>query len=129
MRTKLENYYVPPISDYDPELGLVWFIPREIIRKKTKNGKPYWIVAVIDSNSVLTKFRCWGIVEGKDRIHLNRPYMGKLDFDPAWGFSGNIRIRANGVPQGSLDSWHPLLRGTPSPHPPVLLAEWWPVVH
>tara|TARA_B100000700_G_scaffold212499_1_gene233624 strand:+ start:1937 stop:5377 length:3441 start_codon:yes stop_codon:yes gene_type:complete len=87
VRTKLENYYVPPISDYDPELGLVWFIPREIIRKKTKNGKPYWIVAVIDSNSVLTKFRCWGIVEGKDRIHLNRPYMGKLDFDPAWGFS------------------------------------------
>ena len=87
VRTKLENYFVPPISDYDPELGLVWFIPREIIRKKTKNGKPYWIVAVIDSNSVLTKFRCWGIVEGKDRIHLNRPYMGKLDFDPAWGFS------------------------------------------
>jgi len=35
----------------------------------------------------LTRFRCWGIVEGKDRIHLNRPYMGKLDYDPAWGFS------------------------------------------
>ena len=87
VRTKLENYYVPAISDYDPELGLVWFIPREIIRKKTKNGKPYWIVEAIDSNSVLTKFRCWGIIEGKDRIHLNRPYMGKLDYDPAWGFS------------------------------------------
>jgi DNA polymerase III alpha subunit len=84
---RLSQIYVPPISDYDPELGLVWFIPREIIRKKTKNGKPYWIVAVIDSNSVLTKFRCWGIVEGKDRIHLNRPYMGRLDYDPAWGFS------------------------------------------
>ena len=87
VRARLEANYVPPVSDYDPDLGLVWFIPREIIRKKTKNGKPYWIVAVIDSNSVLTKFRCWGIVEGKDRIHLNRPYMGKLDFDPAWGFS------------------------------------------
>ena len=87
VRERLEANYVPPVSDYDPDLGLVWFIPREIIRKKTKNGKPYWIVAVIDSNSVLTKFRCWGIVEGKDRIHLNRPYMGRLDFDPAWGFS------------------------------------------
>ena len=87
VRERLEANYVPAISDYDPDLGLVWFIPREIIRKKTKNGKPYWIVAVIDSNSVLTKFRCWGIVEGKDRIHLNRPYMGRLDFDPAWGFS------------------------------------------
>jgi len=87
VRSRLEANYIPPVSDYDPDLGVVWFIPREIIRKKTKNGKPYWIVAVIDSNSVLTKFRCWGIVEGKDRIHLNRPYMGKLDFDPAWGFS------------------------------------------
>jgi DNA polymerase-3 subunit alpha len=87
VRERLEANYVPPVSDYDPDLGLVWFIPREIIRKKTKNGKPYWIVAVIDSNSVLTKFRCWGIIEGKDRIHLNRPYMGRLDFDPAWGFS------------------------------------------
>ena len=87
VQRQLDEHYIPPISDYDPELGLVWFIPREIIRKKTKNGKPYWIVEVIDSNSALTKFRCWGIVEGKDRIHLNRPYMGKFDYDPAWGFS------------------------------------------
>jgi len=99
VRTKLENYFVPAISDYDPELGLVWFIPREVVKKKTKNGKPYWIVSVIDSNSVLTKFRCWGIIEGKDKIHLNRPYMGKLDFDPTWGFSTrsirrNLRLLA-----------------------------------
>tara|TARA_Y100000296_G_C5173412_1_gene258622 strand:+ start:34 stop:1254 length:1221 start_codon:yes stop_codon:yes gene_type:complete len=87
VRQRLEGYYVPPVSDYDPELGLVWFIPREVIKKKTKHGKPYWIVSVIDSNSVLTKFRCWGIIEGKDRVHLNRPYMARLDFDPAWGFS------------------------------------------
>jgi DNA polymerase-3 subunit alpha len=87
VRERLSAHYVPPISDYDVDLRLVWFIPREVIKKKTKHGKPYWIVSVIDSNSVLTKFRCWGIIEGKDRVHLNRPYMGKLDFDPAWGFS------------------------------------------
>jgi hypothetical protein len=87
IKDKLDEYFVPPISSYDPELGMVWFIPREIIRKKTKNGKPYWIVAVIDSNSVLTKIKCWGIVEGKDRLHINRPYMGRLDYDPIWGFS------------------------------------------
>jgi len=87
VRQKLDEYYIPAISDYDPELGLVWFIPREIIRKKTKKGKPYWIVEVIDSNSVLTRFRCWGIVEGKDRIHLNRPYMCRPQYDPSWGFS------------------------------------------
>lgn len=99
VRTKLETYCVPPVSDYDPDLGLVWFIPREIIKKKTKNGKPYWIVAVIDSNSVLTKFRCWGIVEGKDRIFINRPYMARLDYDQTWGFSTrsirrNLRLLA-----------------------------------
>jgi DNA polymerase-3 subunit alpha len=99
VRTKLETYCVPPVSDYDPDLGLVWFIPREIIKKKTKNGKPYWIVAVIDSNSVLTKFRCWGIVEGKDRIFVNRPYMARLDYDQTWGFSTrsirrNLRLLA-----------------------------------
>ena len=99
VRTKLENYYVPAISDYDPELGLVWFIPREIVKKKTKNGKPYWIVSVIDSNSVLTKFRCWGIIEGKDKIFVNRPYMARLEYDPTWGFSTrsirrNLRLLA-----------------------------------
>ena len=87
VRRRLEANYVPALSDYDPDLGLVWFIPREIIRKKTKNGKPYWIVVAIDSNSVLTKFRCWGIIEGKDRIHLNRPYMMSPQYDPVWGFS------------------------------------------
>ena len=99
VRNKLESYFVPPISDYDPELGLVWFIPREIIKKKTKNGKPYWIVSVIDSNSVLTKFRCWGIMEGKDKIFVNRPYMARLEYDQTWGFSTrsirrNLRLLA-----------------------------------
>ena len=87
VRTKLNNYFIPPISEFDPELGLVWFIPREIIRKKTKNGKPYWVLSVIDSNSVLTKIRCWGIIEGKDRITINKPYMAKLDHNDTWGFS------------------------------------------
>lgn len=87
IKDKLDEYFVPPISDYDPELGVVWFIPREIIRKKTKNGKLYWIVAVIDSNSMTSKVKCWGVREGIDRIHINRPYMARLDYDPIWGFS------------------------------------------
>ena len=28
----------PPISEYDPDLKLVWFIPREVKVKKTKNN-------------------------------------------------------------------------------------------
>ena len=55
--------------------------------RKTKNGKNYWIVEVIDSNNELTRIRCWGIKPEKDRIHLNRPYMARLKYDENWGFS------------------------------------------
>ena len=84
---RLEELYIPPISEYDAELGVVWFVPREIIKKKTKNNKDYYILRVIDSNSEITTIRCWGIRPEKDIIHLNRPYMAKLDYNPQWGFS------------------------------------------
>jgi DNA polymerase-3 subunit alpha len=87
IQARLDELYVPPISEYDRELGLVWFIPREVVERKTKNGKPYLIVTVIDGNSALTKIRCWGIMPGKDRVFINRPYMARLDYNEQWGFS------------------------------------------
>ena len=86
VRTKLEEYFVPPIAEYDKDLQVVWFIPREIIKRKTKNGKEYWIVNVIDSTSNQTTIRCWGVKE-KDVIKINRPYMCKIDYNDQWGFS------------------------------------------
>jgi DNA polymerase-3 subunit alpha len=87
IQARLDELYVPPISEYDRELGLVWFIPREVVERKTKNGKPYLIVTVIDGNSALTKIRCWGIISGKDNVFINRPYMARLDYNEQWGFS------------------------------------------
>ena len=84
---KLQEKFVPPISEFDPGLQLCWFIPRKIVPRKTKNGKLYWIVEVIDSNNELTRIRCWGVKPEKDRIHLNRPYMANLKYDPNWRFS------------------------------------------
>jgi len=84
---RLQEKFVPPISEFDQELQVCWFIPRKIVPRKTKNGKNYWIVEVIDSNNELTKIRCWGVRPEKDRIHLNRPYMAKLKYDENWGFS------------------------------------------
>ena len=84
---RLQDKFVPPISEFDPELCVCWFIPRKITPRKTKNGKNYWIVEVIDSNNELTRIRCWGIKPEKDRIHLNRPYMARLKYDENWGFS------------------------------------------
>ena len=86
IREAISRYNVPAIGSWDKALGVAWFIPREIVRKKTKNGKPYWIVKVVDDTSSSTAIKCWGIKEW-DQIHLNRPYAAKLDFSEDWGFS------------------------------------------
>jgi DNA polymerase-3 subunit alpha len=84
---RLQEKYIPPISEFDAALSVCWFIPRKITPRNTKNGKLYWIVEVIDSNNELTRIRCWGVKPEKDKILLNRPYMGKLKYDEDWGFS------------------------------------------
>jgi DNA polymerase III alpha subunit len=86
VRQKLEELYIPPISDHDPDLELVWFIPRKITKRKTKNGKDYWVIDVVDSNNILTQIKYWAPREG-DKVYINRPYMGRLDYDENWGFS------------------------------------------
>jgi len=87
MLKRLGDKYIPPISEFDSLLNVCWFIPRKITPKKTKNGKDYWIVEVIDSNNEQTRIRCWGVKPEKDKISLNKPYMAKLKYDEQWGFS------------------------------------------
>ena len=95
IRESLNKYMIPPISEYDPELGgVVWCIPREVIKKKTKNGKDYYIVRVIDENNETNTVRCWGIRPDKDIVRINRPYIMKLDWNAQWGFSTR-RVSAN----------------------------------
>jgi len=84
---RLEYNKVPTISEWDNELGIAWFIPREIIKRKTVKGRPYYIVKTIDKNSAMTNIRCWGVNPDKDRIFINRPYMAKLSHQEQWGFS------------------------------------------
>jgi DNA polymerase III subunit alpha len=84
---RLEEKYIPAIGDYDEELSeVVWFIPRSVTEKKTKNGKIYWLLEVTDITNKLTNIKCWGIDPKKDKIWTNRPYLGKLQHDD-WGFS------------------------------------------
>ena len=86
VQQRLDHYQVPPLGDWDNDLGVAWFIPREIVKKKTKNNKDYWIVKVIDSTNASTSIKCWG-VKKRDEIYINRPYMSKLEYDEQWGFS------------------------------------------
>ena len=87
LQSKIDELMIPPISEFDQELQVCWFIPREVLIKKTRNGKTFYLVKVIDSNSEENKIKCWGADPDRDRIYVNRPYMARLNWDPQWGFS------------------------------------------
>ena len=86
VRNQLDDNMIPPLGDFEPEVPVAWFIPREVIERKTKNGKKYWLLRVIDSTSTISTIKCWG-VRDDDIIHINKPYMGKLEYSEQWGFS------------------------------------------
>ena len=89
----IENYRVPPLSEYDAALGAAWCIPIKITTKKTKNNKWFHTIDVIDDNSMVTRLRCWGIDPQRDVIYLNKPYVLKHPkFNETWGFSTYGRV-------------------------------------
>ena len=92
VQRRLDELYVPAISDYDPDLMVCWCVPRSISVKKSKNNKIYYVVDVIDSNSVATRIRCWSVDPEKDVLHINRPYMIKPRYNDDWGFSTYGRV-------------------------------------
>jgi len=87
IKQRLDFHCVKPISEFDSDLMVAWFIPREIIIKTTQKGRFYYIVKTLDINSEMIDIKCWGINPEKDKIHLNRPYMARLHYDEQWGFS------------------------------------------
>ena len=86
VKERLEWNKVPALAHYDEDLKLCWFIPREVIQKKTRNGKLFWIINCIDDTCQVNQIKCWN-VRANDKIHINRPYISKLEHDPQWGFS------------------------------------------
>lgn len=87
VQARLEEKYIPPIAEYEPELGLCWFIVKGVEQKKSKNGNAYLIVEAIDDTNNVTKIKCWKYDSKKDTIHLHRPYIARLDYQDEWGFS------------------------------------------
>ena len=86
---KLEQNGIPGISDYDSDIKLCWFIPRILEIKKTKTNRSYLVMKVIDNNCKLTQVRCWGYNALSDKIHTNKIYMSRLNYDDQYGFSMN----------------------------------------
>ena len=64
----------------------------KVEKKKTRNGKHYFMITLVDSNSVETRIRCWSIDPDKDVIYTNRPYMLRPKYSLDWGFSTYGRV-------------------------------------
>jgi len=97
IQRKLDVKGVPPISEYDYDLKVCWCIPRSVTKKVSRNGKNFYVVKVIDSNSVETQLRCWSVNPKRDKIHINRPYVIKPKYNETWGFSTYGAINASWV--------------------------------
>jgi DNA polymerase III subunit alpha len=79
---------IMPISEYDKELGKGWCIPTDVVERKTKGGKPYYQVTVIDSNMETQKINCWGVDPSRDIIYTHRLYVLEWpQHNATWGFS------------------------------------------
>jgi DNA polymerase-3 subunit alpha len=79
---------ITPLSEYDPELGKGWCIPTEVITRKTKGGKPYYQVTVIDSSMKTQKINCWAVNPKTDFIYTHRLYVLEWPtYNATWGFS------------------------------------------
>ena len=87
VQQRLAEKMIPPLGEYDQELGICWFIPKSLEMKKTKAGKDYLIVEAIDETNTITKIKCWKFDAKKDVIHIHRPYVARLDYQEDWGFS------------------------------------------
>ena len=94
VKRALEDRCVPPLAKYDPKLKFCWFIPREIISRKTRNGKTFWIINAIDETCQTTKIMCWNTWASRP-IFINKPYMGSLEYNEQWGYS--VRFQKNNV--------------------------------
>jgi DNA polymerase-3 subunit alpha len=87
VQERLTEKMIPPLGEYDQELGICWFIPKSLEIKKTKAGKDYLIVEAIDETNTVTKIKCWKYDPKKDVIHIHRPYVARLDYQEDWGYS------------------------------------------
>ena len=82
---RLNDMNVNPISKYDEELKICWFVPVSYEVKKSKNDKNYYVVQTIDDSGKITEIKCWSVDLDKDVIYLNRPYVAKINYDENFG--------------------------------------------
>jgi len=75
-------------SDYKKDQTVWCFgIIREITKRKTRNNKTFYVVEMIDTNSVQSRVRCWGVDGSTESLEINKPYFVNAAHSDSWGFS------------------------------------------
>ncbi len=89
VKSSIVRYGVSCIGNYDTEKAeeIVWFIPTEVRKRRTSNGRPYIIVGTTDSSFRACKIKCWGYGSEVKDFSVNGIYIGKIKYDSKWGFS------------------------------------------
>jgi len=91
-----ETQGINPLSEYDPELGMAWCVVTEVTTKKTKAGKFFYQVKVIDSNMEEMRVNCWGVDPKIDHLYVNRLYVLEWpQYNETWGFSTRSGVNKN----------------------------------
>ena len=85
----MEKYLIEILNNYKIKKTNIRFENSFLYKflKKSKNGKNFYVVKVIDDNNETTVIRCWGVDPERDIVHINRPYMARLNYNQQWGFS------------------------------------------
>ena len=89
LEDKLNKLNVFSISNWDPELDVVWFIIKDIKVRKTKRGKPFAKLKVMGAKHDVHWITYWGYHPEYDRNKLvrNSVFAGRLKYEEQWGYS------------------------------------------
>ncbi|MCK9596315.1 hypothetical protein M0R19_03985 [Candidatus Pacearchaeota archaeon] len=85
---KFKEIDIKPISQYSAYDLISWFILKDVKKLKTKTGKDYWILDVIDNTGYGTNLKCWDVKQNSV-LFKNGLYMAKIKKDQ-WGLSTTI---------------------------------------
>ncbi len=107
----------PPISSYDPEISPeegYYAVPRDINLRKSKKGKWFAVIELIDTNNVLTKLRVWNVDrnEIETEVICNELYnIRNVSYSDAWGYSQR-GLFAFTKEEGKWQKYHNWIRHT-----------------
>ena len=74
---------VPPGSS-----GVGWFVITDVIKKKTKNGKPFYRLKVTDNENRVAWLRVWGGMQRDPEKYTL--WMAHASHDAGWGMSTSV---------------------------------------